>query len=343
MSTTSLRIERLARATSVNELLRPIAAHLCAPTITELCVNRPGSLFIEDSKGWEHIDDAGLTYEWAKSLAVAIAAYAGKALSPDDPFLAATLPNGERVQVVIPPACEVQTVSLTLRMPSRFDLPLSRYESDGLFHAVRVAAKSPQEIDLPLVELLASGRIREFLEACVTARKNIAIVGDTGSGKTTLMKAMCAQIDTRERLVTIEDTSELMLRQPNCVRLFFNDALGISAAMCLKHSLRMRPDRILLGELRGAETLDFLNALMSGHAGSLTSFHAESCAIAHDRMALMAKSHTSAGGYSDSQLKALARMTLDVIVHCVRTGEGRRVAEIRFDPEAKARAMGTQA
>ncbi len=152
------------------------------------------------------------------------------------------------------------------------------------------------------------------------------------------MKALCAQIDLTERLVTIEDTHELVLPHDNCTHLLFDDATGISAAACLRCAMRRRPDRVLLAELRGAEAFDYLNLMMTGHAGSITSLHAQSCALAFERFAILARSHPAAGGHDESQLVRLARMVIDIVVHCTRMGGQRRLSSVHFDPNEKWRA-----
>jgi len=201
-----------------------------------------------------------------------------------------------------------------------------------------------------LVDCLERGALQDFLVMAVRHKLNLVFVGDTGCGKTSLMKAACRHIPTDERLVTIEDVRELFLPEhANRVHLLFGrQAAGagvVTAAELIISCMRMRPDRVLLAELRGGEAFDFLKLLTTGHSGSLSSFHAESCALAVDRYVLMCKEHPQAGIYDASALRRLVALTIDAIVHIkvdrVFDQDGtplrkeRYVAEVHYDPVAK--------
>ena len=327
-------------ATSVHELLGPLKPYLETTGVTELCVNRPGELHVEREGGWtRHVIDE-LTDRWSYALAVAVASFAAQPLSRDDPFLSARLPGGERLQAVIPPACAEGHVLLSIRLPARSSPSLCDFESQGAFGKVASGDVGLAQSDQRLIALLRANQIRSFLEEAVRERKNIAIVGDTGSGKTTLMRALCALIGDDERVVTVEDTHELDRLHPNSANLFYNDALGIAPSTCIRAALRLRPDRVILAELRGPEAFDFINVLMTGHAGSITSFHAESCDLALQRLAIMAGAHDAARGYSESRLVRLAILTIDVIAHLRRTPAGRRMSGVHFDPAARLGLAG---
>ncbi len=177
------------------------------------------------------------------------------------------------------------------------------------------------------------------------------MVGDTGSGKTTLMKTLCQDIPLSERLITIEDVRELLLpNHGNCVNLLYSKGgqgvAAVTPADLIAASMRMRPDRVLLAELRGSEAFDFLKLLTTGHSGSITSYHAESCALALERYVLMAKEHKDAAIFDAEGLKRLVRLTIDIIVHMraeiVTDAKGatlkrRFVSEIHFDPVKRRR------
>ena len=194
-------------------------------------------------------------------------------------------------------------------------------------------------------------QLQDFLIAAVKAKKNIAVVGDTGSGKTTLMKSMCQFIPGAERLVTIEDVRELMLPgHPNRVHLLYTkgraDQTTVTPAELIASCMRMAPSRVLLAELRGSEAWDFLKLLTTGHAGSITSWHAESCALSFERFMFMAKENPEAASLTRSELKHLALLTLDIVIHVTRAlvaVDGvvkveRYVDEVFFDPWAKNHA-----
>ena len=210
------------------------------------------------------------------------------------PIVSAVLPNGERSQFVMPPACKDGTISITIRKPGFTVRTLDSYVKDGFFNHVCTVQALPdadQELlelgakmqDCDSLEELAQKRAN-FLIRAVELGKNIVIAGETGSGKTTFMKALMQAIPTDERIITIEDVPELMWGLPNHknqVNLLYpseakEDSI-ITAASLMRSCLRMKPDRILLAELRGGETFDFLNVCLSGHGGTITSCHAGTC------------------------------------------------------------------
>jgi type IV secretion system protein VirB11 len=298
-----------------------------------------------------------LSFAWANSFARAVATYTDQNIGSGSPILSAMLPRGERIQVVLPPAVEQGSVSLTLRIPGSQVKALDSYAADGFFghyvwafnedaYATRSAELSP--VDRALVAQLQAGDLGGFLRGAVLARKNIAAVGDTGSGKTTLMKSLCQEIPEHERLVTIEDVRELFLpKHENRVHLLYSKGgqgvAELTPAQLIASNMRMKPDRVLLAELRGSEAFDFLKLLTTGHNGSITSYHAESCALAVDRYVFMAKEHADAGIFDAAQLKRLVALTIDVIVHVVAENvqidgqwvKRRYLRQIQFDPVAK--------
>jgi type IV secretion system protein VirB11 len=204
-----------------------------------------------------------------------------------------------------------------------------------------------------LCELLASGNLREFIVEAVLARKNTGVIGDTGSGKTTLMKSMCQHIPIDERLITVEDVRELMLPlHENRVHLLYSkNAQGISNVTpgdLIASLMRMAPKRALLAELRGSEAWDFLKLLTTGHSGSITSWHAESCALGFERFVFMVKENHEAATLARAEIKHLVTLTMDIVIHITReavydasgqqVGYERYVDEVYFDPWAKREA-----
>lgn len=174
------------------------------------------------------------------------------------------------------------------------------------------------------------------------ARKTIALCGATGSGKTTILKALCEEIHADERLITIEDAAELTLPgRGNAVHLFYSKggqgASDVTASSLLEACLRLRPDRIIQAELRGEEAYAFLDLAASGHPGSMTTLHAGSCDEAFERIALMVRKSTAGGAMSMAEIERLARSVIDVVVH-VECRDGRyAVTGVHFDPERKVR------
>lgn len=346
---------RLADDASVAELMRPLLPFFEQPGVTEICVNQPGIVFVEAHSVWSKHELPDLTFDRCLSLAISIATYTNQDISNERPLLSATLPAGERVQLVIPPACPKDCVSITIRLPSYSIKTLDEYQQEGVFEKIHWLnqenshrhhlqyAKLPEN-DRLMIDLLEQKRFREFFDAAIRLRKNIAIVGDTGSGKTTFMKTICQSIPVTDRVITIEDVRELFLpKHPNCVHLLYNkDEQGlarVSPANLIASTMRMKPDRVLLAELRGSEAFDFLKLLTTGHSGSITSYHAQSCSLALERFALMAKEHPEASMHDDRALHRLLFLTVDVIAHFHREETHRYISELYFDPIKKAKLV----
>ncbi|HUG67841.1 MAG TPA: CpaF family protein [Pirellulaceae bacterium] len=243
---------------SVGYFLSPIAQLLNDESVTEIMVNRFDRVYIERA-GQLHETDARFETEDALLSAVHnIAQWVGREINQEHPILDARLPDGSRVHAIIPPGCRGGTC-LTIR----------KFKLGGL----------------SLDDLIQFGSLneeaREFLEICVRLRKNIIVSGGTGTGKTSLLGAVSTAVPEEERIIVIEDTSELKLRQRHCVYLEVQrpDQYGrgeLTIRQLFVASLRMRPDRIIVGEVRGGEALDMLQAMLSGHSGSLTTVHANS-------------------------------------------------------------------
>ncbi len=327
-------------ATSVIEFLRPLRAVLDAPGVLEVCVNRPGELMVETVKGWEIAPAPDMSQERCLSLATAVATYGDQQINQERPLLSATLPSGERIQFVIPPAVTRGTVSITVRKPSQLIKRLDDFEQDGLFERTRRTAPQRQcastTIDEQLLALKEAGRYAEFLRLAVRHHQ-IVVSGKTGSGKTTFMKGLIEEVPHHERLITIQDTAELTLpHHSNVVHLFYSkDAQGtarVTAKSLLEACLRMKPDRIFLAEVRGDECFYFVRLAASGHPGSITSVHAGSCALALDQMSLMIRESGAGGGLRMHEIKELLGNVIDIIVQFDRDERGRFISEILYKP-----------
>jgi type IV secretion system protein VirB11 len=337
-------------ATSVIEFLRPLRQHLDAPDVLEVCVNRPGELLIEDTTGWRTVAAPDMTLERCLSLATAVATFCDQQINQERPLLSATLPTGERVQFVIPPAVTRGTVSITIRKPSSVIKSLADFEQEGLFDRtadlLRDSAGGLPAHDAELVALKAAGRYAEFLRLAVRSCQTVLVSGKTGSGKTTLMKGLVEEVSCRERLITIQDTAELTLpNHANVVHLFYSkDAQGtarVTAKSLLEACLRMRPDRIFLAEVRGDECFHFVRLAASGHPGSITSVHAGSCALAFEQMALMIRETGAGSGLRMDEIRRLLNIVVDVVVQFDRDERGRFISEIHYQPRGQRLQPGS--
>lgn len=256
-------------AASVRYFLQPIVHFLDDPRVTEIMVNGPDQVYVERD-GQLEPTDARFPSEDALLAAVHnISQWVGREITEERPVLDARLPDGSRVHAIIPPSARNGTY-LTIRKFAGNALTLEDF--------VRLGSMSEQA--------------REFLELCVLLRKNILIAGGSGSGKTSLLGALARVIPPSERIIVIEDTSEVRLPQPHCLFLEAHrpgatGRGGLSIRQLFLSSLRMRPDRVIVGEVRGGEALDMIQSMLSGHSGSLSTVHASSPRDALTRLEIL--------------------------------------------------------
>jgi type IV secretion system protein VirB11 len=321
--------------------LEPIADLLADPELTEIVVNRPGEAFTEGPSGWRRHERGGLAFSHLMNLATAAAAFTRQDIAPDHPIVSTVLPSGERCQIVAPPAVPAGAVSFTIRKVAAAAMTLDEFERRSLFTDVRQASDGLSADEEALVRLRDAGHWRTFLERAVASRRNIVISGATGSGKTTLAKGLVALIPGHERILTIEDTAELTIPQPNHVRLLYaKDGSGVAKIgprELLESALRMRPDRILLQELRDGTAFYYLRNVNSGHPGSITTVHADSARLAFEQLTLLVKESAEGRELAREDIRRLLHLTIDIVVQMSHR-EGRyRITEIHYDPEAKRR------
>ncbi|NLS16699.1 P-type DNA transfer ATPase VirB11 [Rhizobium sp. P40RR-XXII] len=320
----------------VRELLLPLSRFLKDTSLYEIVVNRPGEVLTEGTEGWQHHALPDLSFEKLMRLARAVASYSNQAIDEVRPVLSASLPDEERIQIVVPPATTKGTVSVTIRKPSLVTLTLDDLEKGGLFSDVSSPNRHVESSNTKLDEILKAGNCATFLRAAVLARKNIIISGATGSGKTTLSKALIRHIPEHERIISIEDTPELVISQPNHVKLFYSKGeqglSKISAKDLLESCLRMRPDRILLQELRDGSAFYYIRNVNSGHPGSITTVHADSAALAFEQLTLLVKESEGGRDLERGDIRNLLKVAIDIIVQCKRIDGRFRVSEIYFEP-----------
>ncbi|MBF9235614.1 P-type DNA transfer ATPase VirB11 [Microvirga alba] len=320
-----------------------LAPFLQDQDLIEICVNKPGELETESIQGWEHHKVPQLTFENLMAFASVVANLTHQKINDESPLLSATLPDNERVQIVIPPAVPKNTVSLTIRKPSFVTRDLESLSSGGIFEDVKKPATTKKleagSVDWDLKTALDAGDYITFLRKAVLGRKNIIISGATGSGKTTLSKALIKSIPPEERIITIEDTPELEIPQPNHVRLFYSKGgqgrAKVGPKDLLESCLRMRPDRILLQELRDGTAFYYIRNVNSGHPGSITTVHADSAPLAFEQLTLLVKESEGGRDLERGDIRNLLYTLVDIIIQCKRVNGKFRVTEIYFDPERR--------
>ena len=284
----------------------PLQVLVDEPGVSDVLVNGPGSVWVDRGAGLEKRDvDVGDDVQ-LRALAVRLAAAGGRRLDDAAPVVDARLPDGTRLHAVLPPlAVDGPQISLRVLRPSAFPL------------GALVAAGS--------VEPTVAG----ILTSLVRRRANVLISGATGSGKTTLLSALLALVPADERIVCLEESGELDPDHPHVVRLVarrpnVEGAGGVDLTQLVREALRMRPDRIVIGECRGAEVREMLTALSTGHAGSWATVHANSAQDVPARLEALA----ALAGLTPAAVAAQAAGALDVVVHLRRDAGRRRVAQI---------------
>ena len=347
MTRESCAVEPLS--TSALELnLRALRPILSDPEVTELCINRPREAFIETRRGWERRSLPFADFDWCRRLAKLVANSTRQRVDEATPLLSAALPTGERAQIVLPPATTAGTVAITLRRPSDTVWSVGELAQRGIFRATRRSSAVLDETERELLRLLEAQAYEAFMRLAVASRKNILVSGPTGSGKTTWTKALIREIPSSERLVTIEDAQELVLdTHPNHVRLFYSkDDQGLARVtpkQLLESCLRMKPDRILLAELRAEEAFDYLRNVNSGHPGSITSVHAASAELAFEQLVLLVKQSRGGQELPRADIKQLLYLLIDVVIQFGIERHQRFIREIWYDPARKRRSLAAAA
>nr|CAH7769080.1 unnamed protein product [Callosobruchus chinensis] len=297
--------------------LEPLQGIFQEEGVNEISINKPKEVWIEN-RGEIRCEKSEVFHlNHLKSLGRLIAQATEQKLSEEAPLLSATLPNGYRIQIVFPPACEPDKVVMSIQTT---DNPVDRH----------------------LNLLLRQKKIKEFLEYAVINKKNIIISGGTSTGKTTFTNATLRAIPTEERIITVEDAREIVLNDhPNRVHLIASKGgqgrAKVTTQDLIEACLRLRPDRIIVGELRGAEAFSFLRAINTGHPGSISTLHADSPTMALEQIKLMVMQANL--GIPPDQIIPYIRNVIDIVIQLKRTGGGKRsISEILFTRSASENA-----
>lgn len=338
----------MSEIASFRAKLEPLTAFLDDPRVTEIAINRPGEAWL-GQQGRRHMAPvaiAAMDEDRLRSLAQLTASYTQQTTDDSRPLLSATIPvnladdvadnlrGGYRIQIVKPPAVQAHAFGVCIRKPALLDLNLARYGELGAFEFTNQEVVEDEDCsDARLKELHTAGQFEAFLRAAVKAHKNIVISAGTNTGKTTLLNALLKEIDAAERIVTIEDSPEVRVSQPNALSLLYSRGgqgkAQVDAVSLLEACLRLTPDRVVMGELRGAETYSYLELLNTGHSGSITTIHADSPALMFDRLAQMVMRFGAP--LTKPQIIEYARTLIPVVVQ-LRLGQDgrRRVSEIHY-------------
>lgn len=313
-------------------LLSPLQNFLKDANVSEILINKPQEVFIEYPHGFERYEMPVLTTQYLRRLFALIANENKQILSETSPILSGTLDDGSRVQLVIPPAAEYETLSI--RKFSLRQVSFDDYATSGFFESAHAVDNAWSNEHKELEELYLNQQWQHFITKAILLKKNIIVSGGTSSGKTTFLNSCITHIPQDERLITLEDTYEIKIPHQNIVRLKAVKTLGeqsskLSMQDLVQASLRLRPDRLIMGEIRGREVFDFVSACSTGHSGSLATVHANSPKVAFMRMAQLYKLNQVAGMSEEDIFKVLHEL-IDVIVQVQKTASGRRLVEVYY-------------
>lgn len=315
--------------------------------ITEIAINRPKEIWTEKHGVWTQYFNEELTLEKLQNFYPAFAGFNNTGISDINPIVSGTLETGERVQVVYPPAAEKDTISVTLRKPSNHIFSHNSYIENGYYDALKFSdlcdgiqknAKEKMQASFSkneLIALLETGNFPRFFEQAVETGKTIVFAGATGSGKTSFMKTLIEYIPQELRIITIEDTAEVKFhKHKNYVHLYYDAAAKqnsiVTSASLLKSCLRMKPDRILLSEIRGAESWDFLKVVASGHSGSMTSIHAGNIEEAIEGIITRCFQNQECNNLTYDILQKMVLQSIDIICHIECKNGKRYISDIYF-------------
>lgn len=318
--------------------MAPLLPALAREDVTDIYINRPREIWLEalDGKIERHdvpeLDDAMLT-----RIARQVAALNHQGISRAHPLLSASLLDGSRIQIVAPPATR-GSMAIAIRKHVNGGMSLNDYVNAGALVDVKTGSTANNPVVSRVAAYIENGEIAEALRAAVRGRLNILISGGTSSGKTTFLNALLKELPAHERLVVIEDTPEIQLFHQNAVGLLAaRNALGeanVTANDLVSASLRMRPDRIILGELRGSEAFAFLRAINTGHPGSMSTIHADTPNGAIEQLALLVLE--SGSKLEKADIIIYARATIGMIVQLERLNNIREIVDISVMSDNKS-------
>jgi len=318
--------------------LHPLRPWLDDPNVVEICANRPGEIWVEvfGEAAMQRHALPGLTQSALRHIAERVAGHSGQSINEEHPLLSAALATGERFQGVLPPAT-TEGGAFAIRKQVIKEMRLDDYRKLGSFDAVaRSGEGGLSEIERELCELLDANEIEAFIRLAVKSRISMLVSGGTSSGKTTFLNAVLKEVPEDERILSIEDTRELRPIQANYLPLVASKGdqgqARVTVDSLLQASLRLRPDRIFLGEIRGAEAYSFLRAINTGHPGSITTVHADNPASAFEQLALMVMQ--SGLGLRKDEILAYIRAVLPIVIQQKKIGGWRGTSEIYFSKMA---------
>lgn len=298
--------------------------YLSNEDITEIVINDLTGIWYENQFGW-YFDEQSLDISIVLNFITSVAVFSDQVINEKSPQLDAVLINQERIKIIIPPACSPEQILIVIRKPSKINFTFDFFVESGFFNAIKID-NNLTNTDRNLISLFERKEYADFLKLAVSSgTKNIVIVGKTGSGKTSFAKSLLNFVSQDERLISIEDTRELTSSHKNFAHLLYSSQNKsiITPIDQLKNCLRMKPDRILLSELRGGEAFAYIRAISSGHGGSITTLHAGNFIEAINQLVLMFLQNETGSAIPYDVVKGIIEDTIDIFV-CINNENGKR-------------------
>ena len=318
----------MSNITALNSYLAPFQPFFAMVGVSEICINRPYYLWVEQKGVFTCYEAPILSPDFLMQFAILVAEFNQREISSECPSLSSVLPDGSRVQFVIEPACEKGSFICSIRRKSVLDVSLETYFNSQKLGDCQSSGNAT------LMQLYQKGNYIEFLKLAILLKKNLIISGGTSTGKTTFLNSLLRYVPQQERIITIETDREVQSAHPNSVHLLAAEEgkslADITMLGLLKASLRLRPDRILVSELRGEEAFAYLRAVNSGHPGSITTLHANSPQGAFEQLAFMSMQSNS--NFKREEILTFAKSVIDIVVQISRDSTSNRfISEIYFN------------
>lgn len=331
------RIAEKNNASAAAGLLAPLKSFMEHPHVSEIIINQPEEVWIEQGATWQQHKIKELTANHLYQLFRLVANESQQRFDKTHPLLSASLYDGSRIQCIHPPTALHYTMAIRRKTVKNFTL--DNYSNHNFYQSIKPVNLLVErvddllEADQQLLALYAAGDWQTLIQQAIKSRKNIVISGGTSSGKTTFLNACLQAIDHEERIITLEDVREVDIPHQNKVQLLTSKGQQGEAKITMQDlvqcSLRLRPDRIIMGEIRGGEIMDFVNACSTGHEGSITSIHANNPTIALMRMVQLYKLNNVPSMTNDDILQEL-KQVIDIIVQINKTPHGRAATAIYY-------------
>jgi len=325
----------------LNQILKGLIRELLDQDgVNELMINGPHRIYIEKNGVMSKYDDVNkeITYDYLAEIANLIASHVNSIIDRDSPILSATLPTNERIEMVIPPACDKDQFVFSFRKPAAKHFTLDDYLNQDYFEFVNKSFKKNKitEDNDKLKFYIKNESWAEFFELLVSSKKNVIVAGAVGSGKTHFINMLLSMIPHNERIITIENAREVLMQDDDKKRNMINllsrenvkNITEIKNSDLLKSCLRLRPDRILLSEIRGTDAFDFLNGLHVGLSGSMTSIHANNTQDVYIRLVNMLSMSEYTNGLNKQDMLDYCKESLDVILFCEKTNGKWRMTDV---------------